>query len=29
MEASMLAVARWESGNHNAASLVGANITKG
>lgn len=25
----MLAVARWESGNHNAASLVGANITKG
>lgn len=29
MEASMLAVALWESGNHKAASLVGANITKG
>lgn len=29
MEASMLAVALWESGNHMAASLVGANITKG
>ena len=29
MEAIMLAVARWLLGNHNAAILVGANITNG
>ena len=29
IDASMLAVALWFSGNHNAANLVGANITNG